>query len=122
MFQRGLLRAVSPTDEQEVIMDRDVAVSREVVKMLEQHEKQLQAVLQSQTAQLERVLHQHEHRLAEIMLAETPVLQDVVLGGMQRWLQAIIIEEAGLADAEDARCLLRTVNRMRNTISTEGKL
>jgi hypothetical protein len=44
------------------------------------------------------------------------------LNGMQRWLQAIITEEAGLADAEDARCLLRTVNRMRNTISTEGKL
>lgn len=103
-------------------MDREVVISREVVKMLEQHEKQLQSVLQSQTAQLERVLHQHEHRLAEIMLAETPVLQDVVLGGIQRWLQAIITEEAGLADAEDARCLLRIVNRMRNTISTKGKL
>lgn len=103
-------------------MDREVVISREVMKMLEQHERQLQSVLQSQTAQLERVLHQHEHRLAEIMLAETPVLQDVVLGGMQRWLQAIITEEAGLADAEDARGLLRIVNRMRNTISTKGKL
>lgn len=104
------------TDEQEVI------VNKEIQEMLAQHEGALQAMLRGNNAQLEMLMRQHEHRLAEIMLAETPVLQDVVLGGMQRWLQAIIIEEAGLADADDARYLLRTVNRMRDTISTKGKL
>lgn len=90
--------------------------------LLEQQVSQTAALLHRHELEMLTHLTKHRHKLTELALASTLALQEEVLGGMQRWLQGIITEEAGLADAEDARPLLRIVNRMRDTIREKGKL
>lgn len=93
-----------------------------IKKMLEQHVSEMASMLHRHENETLRLLVLHQHRMTELQLKNVPALQEEVIGGMERWLKGIITEEAGLADADDARYLLRTVERMKKELTEKGRL
>lgn len=94
---------------------------RKITDLLDKHADVLATIVSSNAAHIESALANHRFRVAQLVLHESPEpFVREVFNHLKNGLKQVIAEEPGLADAEDARCLLRMLNRME-LAALEGK-
>lgn len=96
-------------------------MAKDIDALLEQQVGQVTAVLKSHAAHIESMLAQHRFQVAQLALHNSPEpFVREVFNHLRDRLVQVTINEAGLADADDARYLLRILDRMELS-ALEGK-
>ncbi|QLN81854.1 hypothetical protein [Klebsiella grimontii] len=96
-------------------------MAKDIDVLLEQQVDQMTAVLKSHASHIESMLAQHRFQVAQLALHNSPEpFVREVFNHLRNRLVQVTINEAGLADAEDARYLLRILDRMELS-ALEGK-
>ncbi|ENI6631716.1 hypothetical protein ABZM66_004807 [Citrobacter freundii] len=98
-------------------MDLELALK----SILDRQAKQVDSVFESHKAHIESMLNQHRFQVAQLVLHESPEpFVREIFNYLRDRLVQVTIDEAGLADADDARHLIRTLDRMELS-ALEGK-
>ncbi|AUV95461.1 hypothetical protein HV192_30190 (plasmid) [Klebsiella oxytoca] len=96
-------------------------MAKDIDVLLEQQAEQMTAVLKSHASHIESMLAKHRFQVAQLALHNSPEpFVREVFNHLRDRLVQVTINEAGLADAEDARYLLRILDRMELS-ALEGK-
>jgi tRNA splicing ligase len=96
-------------------------MAKDIDVLLEQQAYQMTAVLKSHASHIESMLAQHRFQVVQLALHNSPEpFVREVFNRLRDRLVQVTINEAGLADAEDARYLLRILDRMELS-ALEGK-
>ena len=96
-------------------------MAKDIDVLLQQQADQMTAVLKSHASHIESMLAQHRFQVAQLALHNSPdPFVREVFNHLRDRLVQVTINEAGLADAEDARYLLRILDRMELS-ALEGK-
>ena len=89
--------------------------------LLDKQASQMTSVLNCHADRIESMLAQHRFQVAQLVLHESPEpFVREIFNHLRARLVQITIDESGLADADDARCLIRILDRMEQS-ALEGK-
>lgn len=92
-------------------------MNKELTALLDRQSSSLSSIISGNAVHIERLLSHHRCQVAELLLRESPEpFVREIFDRLRNNLQAVITSEPGSADAEDARCLLRIINRMEKEI------
>lgn len=88
-------------------------MNKELTALLDRQSSSLASIISGNAVHIERLLSHHRCQVAELLLRESPEpFVREVFDRLRNSLRAVVISESGCADAEDARCLLRIIDRM----------
>lgn len=92
-------------------------MNKELTALLDKQSSALASMFNGNAVHVERLLSHHRCQVAGLLLRESPEpFVREVFDRLRNNLQAVVTSEPGSADAEDARCLLRIINRMEKEI------